>query len=296
MRSRQISAARPSSYRRMPATARRPISKRWRTATSMPMWRPAGPGTPWPARGTARSLPRCSCRRRPTYQRASRPCTPRSEPAATPAPIGCASNCPSRCSGRSNRLAAFGSSCCAGSRACAPRGPSSAPSLIFCSWHLQSCARGEVCPPRCRRPLQHASGPPKGVTKPSHPPPTSSSPPHYDNLDRLLVQRVHGQNAARVIDQHLLQIGVAETLAAQPGRKFREQITEVDLFIEQLRILLRRRAARIEEPAIVGDHHLVDVTFVGELNHEVRHRFVELRCIVMAPRYADVIDLDIRAT
>jgi transposase len=106
MRSRQISAARPSSYRRMPATARRPISKRWRTATSMPMWRPAGPGTPWPARGTARSLPHCSCRRRPTYQRASRPCTPRSEPAATPAPIGCASNCPSRCSGRSNRLAA----------------------------------------------------------------------------------------------------------------------------------------------------------------------------------------------
>jgi hypothetical protein len=24
------------------------------------------------------------------------------------------------------------------------------------------------------------------VTKPSHAPPTSSSPPHYDNLDRLL--------------------------------------------------------------------------------------------------------------
>ena len=47
-----------------------------------------------------------------------------------------------------------------------------------------------------------------------------------------LVQRVHGQNAARVIDQHLLQIGVAETLAAQPGRKFREQITGKHRFYE----------------------------------------------------------------
>src|SRR5467141_691290 len=35
MRSRQISAASPSSYRRTPATARRPISRRWRTAASM---------------------------------------------------------------------------------------------------------------------------------------------------------------------------------------------------------------------------------------------------------------------
>src|ERR1700674_4388029 len=49
MRSRPISAAIPRRYRRMPATARRPISKRWRTAASMAMWRPAGPGTRWPA-------------------------------------------------------------------------------------------------------------------------------------------------------------------------------------------------------------------------------------------------------
>ena len=40
--------------------------------------------------------------------------------------------------------------------------------------------------PRCRQPLQHANGRAKGVTKPSHAPPTSSSPAHHDNLDRLL--------------------------------------------------------------------------------------------------------------
>src|SRR5260370_36744424 len=34
-------AANPSSYRRTPATARRPISRHWTTATSMPTWRPA---------------------------------------------------------------------------------------------------------------------------------------------------------------------------------------------------------------------------------------------------------------
>jgi hypothetical protein len=38
-----------SSYRRTLATVRRPILRRWRTATSMPMWRPAGPETRLPA-------------------------------------------------------------------------------------------------------------------------------------------------------------------------------------------------------------------------------------------------------
>jgi hypothetical protein len=32
-----------------PATVRRPISRRWRTAGSTPTWRPAGPGTWLPA-------------------------------------------------------------------------------------------------------------------------------------------------------------------------------------------------------------------------------------------------------
>ena len=95
MRSRPISAASPSSYRRMPATARRQISRRWRAATSMPMWRRAGPETPLPAQP-------CHRRSRPTNRRASKPCAQRSRPAATQAPTGCASNCPSLCSGRSN--------------------------------------------------------------------------------------------------------------------------------------------------------------------------------------------------
>ena len=64
---------------------------------------------------------------------------------------------------------------------------------IVCTAHnllklaLRSWPRGGVCPPRCRRPLQHPNGRAKGVTKPSHAPPTSSSPAHHDNLDRLLV-------------------------------------------------------------------------------------------------------------
>src|SRR5467141_1037458 len=62
MRSRQISAASPRSCRQTPATAehlskhRRPISRGWRPATLMAMWRPAGPETPLPAR--SRSPPR----------------------------------------------------------------------------------------------------------------------------------------------------------------------------------------------------------------------------------------------
>jgi hypothetical protein len=36
--------------RRTQATARRPILRGWRSARSTPMWRPAGPGTPLPAR------------------------------------------------------------------------------------------------------------------------------------------------------------------------------------------------------------------------------------------------------
>jgi hypothetical protein len=48
----------PSSYyRRTPAIVRRPIWRRWRTATSMPTWRPAGPRTPSPARSKARPPP-----------------------------------------------------------------------------------------------------------------------------------------------------------------------------------------------------------------------------------------------
>ena len=53
---RPTSAATPSKHRRTPATARKPISKRWRTATSMAMWRPVGPGTPLPAQLMARLL------------------------------------------------------------------------------------------------------------------------------------------------------------------------------------------------------------------------------------------------
>src|ERR1700738_3298148 len=45
MRQRPTSAATPSKPRRTLATARRPISKRWRTATSTAMWQPVGRGT-----------------------------------------------------------------------------------------------------------------------------------------------------------------------------------------------------------------------------------------------------------
>ena len=54
-------------------TARRQISRRWRAATSMPMWRPAGPETPLPAQP-------CHRRSRPTNRRASKPCAQRSRP------------------------------------------------------------------------------------------------------------------------------------------------------------------------------------------------------------------------
>ena len=124
--------------------ARRTISRGWRTAMSTPMWRPAGPGMPLPARLKARPPPLHLHRSQPTSRRASRPCARRSRPAAMPAPTGCASNCPSRCSGRSSRRAASASSCCAASKRCAPSGRSSAPPTIFSSWHT-----GGVCPQRC---------------------------------------------------------------------------------------------------------------------------------------------------
>src|ERR1700757_2589405 len=43
MRSRPILAADPGRRRPMPVTVRRTISPGWNSATSMPMWRPAGP-------------------------------------------------------------------------------------------------------------------------------------------------------------------------------------------------------------------------------------------------------------
>src|SRR5271168_131850 len=82
MQSRSISAASPSSYRRTPATARRTISRRWRTATSMPMWRPAGPETPLPAPLQVSPPPRSSRRNRQANRRASRQCARRLRPAA----------------------------------------------------------------------------------------------------------------------------------------------------------------------------------------------------------------------
>src|SRR5258707_15452676 len=69
MRSRQISAASPRSCRQTPATAehlskhRRPTWGGWRPATSMLMWRPAGPEPPLPAR--SRPPPRRPQRSRP---------------------------------------------------------------------------------------------------------------------------------------------------------------------------------------------------------------------------------------
>src|SRR5271156_553475 len=81
MQSRSISAASPSSYRRTPATARRAISRRWRTATSMPMWRPAGPETPLPAPLQVSPPPRSSRRNRQADRRAPRECAPRLRPA-----------------------------------------------------------------------------------------------------------------------------------------------------------------------------------------------------------------------
>ena len=82
--------------------ARRPIS-RLRTATSMPTWRPAGPGMLSPAPSKARQPPQRRSVPARAHRRALKRCAPRSRPAVTKAPTGCASNFASRCSGKSNR-------------------------------------------------------------------------------------------------------------------------------------------------------------------------------------------------
>ena len=85
----------------------------------------------------------------PAFRHVSRPCARRSRPVGTRAPTGCASNYPNRCSARSNRPAASVSSCCAGTKGCAPSGPSSAPLTISNS---RSWLTGAACPQRCRWP------------------------------------------------------------------------------------------------------------------------------------------------
>ncbi len=113
-------------------------------ATSMPMWRPAGPETPLPVPPKPKPTPgRTSSAHRP----ACRLCARRSKPADIKAPTGCASNSPSRCSGRSSRRAASGSSCCVASKRSAPSGLSSAPPTT-----CASSPTAGVCPQRCLRP------------------------------------------------------------------------------------------------------------------------------------------------
>src|SRR5882757_2518723 len=137
MRSRPILAASRSNYRRMPATARRPILRGWRTVRSTAMWRQAEPAMPLSTRTKNKTKVRSQQNpRRPPqhlrrHRRVSRPCAQRSRPVDTQALIGSARYYPSRCSGRSNRREGFVSSCVAASRKYAVNGLLSVPSTTF---------------------------------------------------------------------------------------------------------------------------------------------------------------------
>jgi transposase len=90
--------------------SRRPISQRWKPATSMAMWRPAGPEMLLPALPRARPLLRRPQLSQSKHRRELRPCALRSRPAGMKAPTGYASNSPSPCSARSSRPAGSASS------------------------------------------------------------------------------------------------------------------------------------------------------------------------------------------
>src|SRR5690242_8904819 len=92
---------------------------------------------------------------------------------------------------------------------------------------------------------------------------------------RMDTRRSESQDALGIVDQDRLQVARAEALLLQPRREALEEMIESHLLVEELRILGGGRAARIEEPAIVGDRHLTEVSAIGHLAHHVHHLAVE---------------------
>src|SRR5579884_2743278 len=100
------------------------------------------------------------------------------------------------------------------------------------------------------------------------------------------------QDAARIVDQHGVELGLAEPLFRQPRHKAVEQPAERHPGVLLVGLLGGDRPAAVAEKAVVGKDDPVDVAAIDEPADQDRELLVQFLGAVVHPRDPDMVDLE----